>query len=171
MNTIEKGTVAKGTVAKGELNLSDFATTGVVGIKITSGNLASIIAENSGADQVIYTATAEDPDGGTTGFTFSLTSNSDSAVSINSSTGVVNIANIAGAKLDIDGSTVTTRTLDGGANSIIDLGSSGQLIFYQNSDGDFNGTFDGQGTLTKRGSSDLRRFGSTIEAGNSSIGN
>ena len=92
MNTIEKGTVAKGAVAKGELNLSDFATTGVIGIKITSGNLAATVAENSGANQVIYTATAEDPDGGTTGFTFSLASNSDSAVSINSSTGVVTLA-------------------------------------------------------------------------------
>ncbi|MDB4786256.1 cadherin repeat domain-containing protein [bacterium] len=92
MNTIEKGTVAKGVVAKGELNLSDFATTGVIGIRITSGNLEDTIAENSGADQVIYTATAEDPNGGTTGFTFSLTSNSDSEVSINSSTGAVTLA-------------------------------------------------------------------------------
>ena len=92
MNTIEKGTVAKGAVAKGELNLSDFATTGVIGIKITSGNLEDTIAENSGENQVIYTATAEDPNGGTTGFTFSLTSNSDSAVSINSSTGAVTLA-------------------------------------------------------------------------------
>ena len=89
----------------------------------------------------------------------------------NSSIGVVTIANIAGTTLDIDGNTVTTRTISGGANSIIDLGSSGQLIFYQNSDSDFNGTFNGQGTLTKRGNSDLRRLGSSIKAGNSSINN
>jgi len=59
---------------------------------ITSGGSVTSIAENSGAGQTIYTATATDadPQGGT--ITFSLAAGSDSAISINSTTGVVTLA-------------------------------------------------------------------------------
>jgi hypothetical protein len=42
---------------------------------ITSGDTASAIDENSGADQVIYTATADDSADVSDGVTYSLTSN------------------------------------------------------------------------------------------------
>lgn len=59
---------------------------------ITSGGSVTSIVENSGANQTIYTATATDadPQGGT--ITFSLAAGSDSAISINSTTGVVTLA-------------------------------------------------------------------------------
>ena len=89
----------------------------------------------------------------------------------NSNIGAVTVANIAGASLDVDGGTATIRTLNGGDNSDIDFGTDGTLIVYQNTNGDFEGTFSGQGTLTKRGSGNLGRLGSTIRSGNSSINN
>jgi len=89
----------------------------------------------------------------------------------NSNIGAVTVANIAGASLDVDGGTATIRTLNGGDNSDIDFGTDGTLIVYQNTNGDFEGTFSGQGTLTKRGSGSLGRLGSTIRSGNSSINN
>jgi fibronectin-binding autotransporter adhesin len=89
----------------------------------------------------------------------------------NSSIGAVTIANIVGATLDIDGGTITTRTFSSAENSIIDFGVNGQLIIYQDSENNFEGTLNGQGTLTKRGNSDLTRLGSTIKAGNSTINN
>jgi fibronectin-binding autotransporter adhesin len=89
----------------------------------------------------------------------------------NSSIGAVTIANIAGAKLDIDGNTATIKTLNGYDNSSIDFGSNGTLIVYQLADGEYQGQFEGNGTLTKRGDSNINRLGSTIQSGNSSINN
>jgi len=88
----------------------------------------------------------------------------------NSSIGAVTIANIVGATLDIDGGTITTRTLSSAENSIIDFGTNGQLIVYQDSENNLDGTLNGQGTLTKRGNSDLFRFNARIKSGNSTIG-
>jgi fibronectin-binding autotransporter adhesin len=89
----------------------------------------------------------------------------------NSSIGAVTIANIAGAKLDIDGNTATIKTLNGYDNSSIDFGLNGTLIVYQLADGEYQGQFEGNGTLTKRGDSNINRLGSTIQSGNSSINN
>ena len=89
----------------------------------------------------------------------------------NSSIGAVTVANIAGAKLDLDGNTSTIRTLNVGAGGTLDFGNDGTLITYQNSDGNLEGTLEGQGTLSKKGSGSINRFGSTIRAGNSSINN
>jgi hypothetical protein len=61
---------------------------------ITSGDTAITIDENSGSDQVIYTATADDSadDVADTPVTFSLSSDSDVALSIDSSTGAVTLS-------------------------------------------------------------------------------
>jgi hypothetical protein len=60
---------------------------------ITSGDTAITIDENSGSDQVIYTATADDSadDVADTPVTFSLSSDSDVALTIDASTGEVTL--------------------------------------------------------------------------------
>jgi hypothetical protein len=67
-------------------NLDEVAPT------ITSGDKADAIDENSGAGQVIYSATADDSGDISDGFTFSLGDGSDSALSIDSATGEVTLA-------------------------------------------------------------------------------
>ena len=59
---------------------------------ITSGDTAVAIDENSGAIQVIYTATADDSADISDGFAFSLAEGSDAALSIDSVTGEVSLA-------------------------------------------------------------------------------
>jgi hypothetical protein len=61
---------------------------------ITSGDAAVAIDENSGSDQVVYTATADDSgdDVSDTPITFSLSSDSDVALSIDPSTGAVTLS-------------------------------------------------------------------------------
>lgn len=58
---------------------------------ITSGGAVASIDENSGTNQVIYTATATDADLQSGNITFSLEAGSDSAISIDSSTGEVTL--------------------------------------------------------------------------------
>ena len=68
-------------------NLDEIAPT------ITSGDVAAAIDENSGADQVIYTAVADDSsDISSDGVTFSLSADSDPALSINALTGEVTLS-------------------------------------------------------------------------------
>jgi hypothetical protein len=59
---------------------------------ITSATTATAVDENSGAGQVIYTATAEDSADTSDGFTFSLADGSDAALTIDSATGEVTLA-------------------------------------------------------------------------------
>jgi len=59
---------------------------------ITSGATASAIDENSGASQVIYTAVADDSLDTSAGVSFSLSSGSDAALSIDSATGAVTLS-------------------------------------------------------------------------------
>jgi hypothetical protein len=61
---------------------------------ITSGVTATVVNENSGAGQVVYTATADDSadDVSDTPITFSLSSDSDVALSIDSATGEVTLS-------------------------------------------------------------------------------
>ena len=59
---------------------------------ITSGSVAASIDENSGSGQVIYTATADDSADVSDGVSFSLSADSDSALSIDSATGAVTLA-------------------------------------------------------------------------------
>ena len=87
----------------------------------------------------------------------------------NSEIGAVTIANVAGATLDINGGTTTIRTLIGNDRSDIDFGTNGTLIVYQGSDQSYEGTLSGTGTIFKRGSGKINRFGSTIVNGNSNI--
>jgi nucleoid-associated protein YgaU len=59
---------------------------------ITSGDTAVAINENTGADQIVYTATADDSLDISAGVTFSLTDDSDPALSIDPSTGAVTLS-------------------------------------------------------------------------------
>jgi hypothetical protein len=61
---------------------------------ITSGDTAITIDENSGADQVVYTATADDSldDVADSPITFTLAEGSDTALSIDPSTGEVTLS-------------------------------------------------------------------------------
>ena len=58
---------------------------------ITSGDTAVTIVDNSGDNQTVYTVTAVDTDTVSGSITFSLSNDSDDALSINSSTGVVTL--------------------------------------------------------------------------------
>jgi hypothetical protein len=58
---------------------------------ITSAVTATAIDENSGAGQVVYTATAEDSSDISDGFSYSLSAESDSALTIDSATGEVTL--------------------------------------------------------------------------------
>jgi len=59
--------------------------------------------------------------------------------------------------------------LIGNDRSDIDFGTNGTLIVYQGSDQSYEGTLSGTGTISKRGSGKINRFGSTIVNGNSNI--
>ena len=59
---------------------------------ITSGAVADAIDENSGSGQVIYTATADDSADISGGVTFSLSADSDAALSIDADTGAVTLS-------------------------------------------------------------------------------
>ncbi|MDA7745110.1 cadherin repeat domain-containing protein, partial [bacterium] len=74
------------------LYILDINDTDDVPPTITSGDIASAIDENSGAEQVIYTVTADDTADISDGVTFSLVEGSDDALSINAETGAVTLA-------------------------------------------------------------------------------
>jgi hypothetical protein len=59
---------------------------------ITSSDTATAIDENSGAGQVIYTATSEDTQDVSVGLVYSLADGSDAALSINAETGEVSLS-------------------------------------------------------------------------------
>ncbi|MCS5588269.1 MAG: cadherin domain-containing protein [Porticoccaceae bacterium] len=72
------------------LDINDLDDTAAI---VTSGDSADSIDENSGAGQVIYTATADDSADVSDGVTFSLAAGSDAALSIDANTGAVTLAN------------------------------------------------------------------------------
>jgi hypothetical protein len=85
------------TDAAGNAN-SHFATLNIINLDdtapiFTSDNNAESIDENSGAGQIVYTATADDSNDTSGGVTFSLTEDSDSALSIDASSGNVILDN------------------------------------------------------------------------------
>ena len=71
------------------LDINDLDDTAPV---VTSAGVADAINENSGAGQVIYTATADDSADVSGGVTFSLAADSDAALSIDANTGAVTLA-------------------------------------------------------------------------------
>ncbi|MGY6030913.1 beta strand repeat-containing protein [Phytobacter sp. AG2a] len=79
------GNASSQTVTLGINNLDDVAPT------ITSGTTATPINENSGAGQVIYTATATDTADISGGVTFSLEAGSDAGLTIDPITGAVTL--------------------------------------------------------------------------------
>jgi hypothetical protein len=84
--TDAEGNRVEQAVALNINNLDEVAPT------ITSGDTATAIDENSGSDQVVYTATADDSADASGGVTFSLSEDSDSALSIDSATGAVTLS-------------------------------------------------------------------------------
>ena len=82
----EAGNTSEQLIVLSVNNLDEVAPT------ITSGATATSINENSGADQVIYTATADDSADISAGVTFSLAEGSDSAVTIDSASGAVSLS-------------------------------------------------------------------------------
>jgi hypothetical protein len=79
------GNVSDQSVTLDINDLDDTAAT------ITSGDAAVSIDENSGAGQVVYTATADDSADVSDGVTFSLADGSDAALSIDAATGAVTL--------------------------------------------------------------------------------
>jgi hypothetical protein len=71
------------------MNINDLDDTAAI---ITSGTVADAIEENSGASQVIYTATADDSADVSDGVTFSLVDSSDAALSIDANSGEVTLS-------------------------------------------------------------------------------
>ena len=82
----EAGNTGQQTVSLSITNLDEVAPS------ITSSATASAIAENSGADQVVYTVTADDSSDVSAGVTFSLAAGSDAALSIDASSGAVSLS-------------------------------------------------------------------------------
>ena len=76
-------------LSKQYLDINDLDDTAPV---VTSADVADAINENSGAGQVIYTATADDSADVSGGVTFSLAAGSDAALSIDANTGAVTLA-------------------------------------------------------------------------------
>ncbi|MDA7744374.1 cadherin repeat domain-containing protein, partial [Porticoccaceae bacterium] len=85
-------TDAAGNVSDAQLVTLDINNLDEVAPIITSGDTAIVIDENSGAGQVIYTATADDSADISGGITFSLSEDSDEALSIDLTTGAVTLS-------------------------------------------------------------------------------
>ncbi|MCU6676099.1 cadherin domain-containing protein, partial [Leclercia tamurae] len=79
------GNASDQVVTLGINNLDEVAPT------VTSGTTAPAINENSGAGQVIYTATATDTADISGGVTFSLKAGSDAGLTIDATTGAVTL--------------------------------------------------------------------------------
>lgn len=91
MSTIRKGTASTGIASLGTISKSSLFSVGdVPGITITSG-APSAIDEHSGDGQNVYTVTARDKNGSTSGFAFAITGTDAGSFSINSSSGVVTL--------------------------------------------------------------------------------
>jgi hypothetical protein len=107
---------------------------------VTSGDTAATIDENSGASQVIYTATADDSADISAGVTFSLTEGSDAALSIDASTGAVTLAT------DPDHETVSQYTFD-----VIATDAAGNISAPKTVTLDINNLDDTAPTITSSG--------------------
>jgi len=83
---------------------------------ITSGDTAPAIDENSGADQIVYTATATDDGDVSEGVTFSLKEGSDPALTINAQTGAVTLTESPDFETQ-ESYTFTVVATDGANNS------------------------------------------------------
>ena len=80
------GNTAEQTISIVVTNVDDFAPI------ITSSDTATAIDENSGADQVIYTASSDDSADISGGVTYSLTEGSDTGISIDAQSGAVTLS-------------------------------------------------------------------------------
>jgi hypothetical protein len=85
-------TDASGNESAGQSVSLDINNLDEVAPEITSGDSAGVIAENSGAGQVVYTASSDDSGDTSDSVTYSLSDHSDSALSIDANTGEVTLA-------------------------------------------------------------------------------
>jgi hypothetical protein len=85
-------TDAAGNESAGQSVTLDINNLDEVAPEVTSGDSAGVIAENSGADQVVYTASSDDSADTSDSVTYSLSDHSDSALSIDANTGEVTLA-------------------------------------------------------------------------------
>ncbi len=85
-------TDAAGNESAGQSVTLDINNLDEVAPGITSGDSAGVITENSGAGQVVYTASSDDSGDTSDSVTYSLTEHSDSALSIDANTGEVTLA-------------------------------------------------------------------------------
>ena len=93
MSTAHKGVVERSTVTRFTVERSEEVVNVInqTTIVVTSGTFVNV-TEQTGELQDVYTVTARDPDGVTTGFTFTLSNTGDSSqFSINSTTGVITL--------------------------------------------------------------------------------
>jgi hypothetical protein len=99
--------------------------------EITSSNVVDAIDENSGAGQVIYTATASDTNDISDGFSFSLVEGSDPALTIDATTGEVSLTtdpnfevqsqyNFTIVATDVAGNTSVAKSLSLEVNNLDD---------------------------------------------------
>ena len=84
-------TDAAGNVSDAQLVTLDINNLDDTAPVITSANSADSVNENTGAGQVVYTATADDSADVSDGVTFSLAEGSDPALSIDANTGAVTL--------------------------------------------------------------------------------
>ena len=85
-------TDAAGNDSAGQSVTLDINNLDEVAPEITSGDSAGVITENSGAGQVVYTASSDDSGDTSDSVTYSLSEHSDSALSIDANTGEVTLA-------------------------------------------------------------------------------
>jgi hypothetical protein len=83
---------AAGNESAGQSVTLDINNLDEVAPEITSGDSAGVITENSGAGQVVYTASSDDSGDTSDSVTYSLSEHSDSALSIDANTGDVTLA-------------------------------------------------------------------------------
>ena len=148
---------------------------------ITSGDTATAINENSGANQVVYTATADDSADVSAGVTFSLTDDSDAALSIDSATGEVTLADnpdheaqsqysfaviatdAAGNAGEAQSVTLTINDLDdaaptitsgASADAINENSGANQVVYTATADDSGDDVVDGPMTFSLTGDSD-----------------
>ena len=134
-------TDAAGNVSESQSVTLDVNNLDEVAATITSGNAVDTITENSGAGQVIYTATADDSADISDGFTFSLSQDSDAALSIDENTGEVTLTadpdyeaqnqyNFAVVVTDAAGNTSVSEQLSFYISDIDDFSLGGQVYHW-----------------------------------------
>ena len=148
---------------------------------VTSGNVADAVDENTGAGQIVYTATADDSVDVSDGLSFSLAEGSDTALSIDAATGEVSLTvdpdyeaqsqysfaviatDVAGNASDAHAVTLSINDVDdaaptitsgNSADSVDENAASGQVVYTATADDYGDDVADGPITFSLTGDSD-----------------